>query len=92
MVNVSLLYTDIQNLLSLSTPLKSDFCLSSSDFSPQLDRGPLGPWRPNVTGQGLYEDSFSTSPSLTPLLPPQSYLSLEGQNGEERVEENIVYL
>lgn len=55
-----------------------------------LDRRSLGPWRSEVTG--LYEDDYSSSPSLTPLLPPQAYLSLEGQNGEEAGEENIVYL
>ncbi|XP_035495943.2 rho guanine nucleotide exchange factor 28 isoform X3 [Scophthalmus maximus] len=64
-----------------------------TDFSPPLDRRPLGPWRFEVTGHGLCEDySSSSSPSLAPLLPPQAYLSLEGQNGEEGAEENIVYL
>lgn len=61
-----------------------------ADFSPPLDRRSLGPWRSEVTG--LYEEDYSSSPSLTPLLPPQAYLSLEGQNGEEGGEENIVYL
>ncbi|KAM7391311.1 hypothetical protein PAMP_022011 [Pampus punctatissimus] len=61
---------------------------NKTDFSPQLDRRSLGPWRPEVTGQGLYVDDYSSSPSLT----PQAYLSLEGQNGEEGGEENIVYL
>ena len=61
-----------------------------ADFSPSLDRRRAGPWRSEVTG--LYEDDYSSSPSLTPLLPPQAYLSLEGQNGEEAGEENIVYL
>ncbi|XP_044051051.1 rho guanine nucleotide exchange factor 28-like isoform X2 [Siniperca chuatsi] len=65
---------------------------NNMDFSPPLDRRPLGPWRSEVTGHRLYEDDYSSSPSLTPLLPPQAYLSLEGQNGEEAVEENIVYL
>ncbi|GAA6226441.1 rho guanine nucleotide exchange factor 28-like [Lates japonicus] len=64
---------------------------TNNNFSPSLDRRPLGPWRSEVTGHGLYED-YSSSPSLTPLLPPQAYLSLEGQNGEEGGEENIVYL
>ncbi|XP_040899034.1 rho guanine nucleotide exchange factor 28-like isoform X1 [Toxotes jaculatrix] len=64
---------------------------NNTDFSPPLDRRSLGPWRSEVTGHGHYED-FSSSPSLTPLLPPQAYLSLEGQNGEEGAEENIVYL
>ncbi|KAM8761173.1 rho guanine nucleotide exchange factor 28-like isoform 2-T2 [Acanthopagrus schlegelii] len=63
---------------------------NNTDFSPSLDRRRAGPWRSEVTG--LYEDDYSSSPSLTPLLPPQAYLSLEGQNGEEAGEENIVYL
>ncbi|XP_034450509.1 rho guanine nucleotide exchange factor 28-like isoform X4 [Hippoglossus hippoglossus] len=66
---------------------------NNTDFTPPLDRRSLGPWRFEVTGHGLCEDySSSSSPSLTPLLPPQAYLSLEGQNGEEGGEENIVYL
>ncbi|KAG8011833.1 Rho guanine nucleotide exchange factor 28, partial [Nibea albiflora] len=65
---------------------------NNTDFSPLLDRQPLGPWRSEVTGHRLYEEDYSSSPSLTPLLPPQAYLSLEGQNGEEAGEENIVYL
>ncbi|KAM9858534.1 rho guanine nucleotide exchange factor 28-like [Aulostomus maculatus] len=65
---------------------------TNKNFSPQLDQRSLGPWRPQVTGEGLYEDNYPSSPSLAPLLPPQSYLSLEGQNGEEGGEENIVYL
>ncbi|XP_042277469.1 rho guanine nucleotide exchange factor 28-like isoform X2 [Thunnus maccoyii] len=65
---------------------------TNKNFSPQLDRRSLGTWRSEVTGQRLYEDDYSSSPSLTPLLPPQAYLSLEGQNGEEGGEENIVYL
>ncbi|XP_040010974.1 rho guanine nucleotide exchange factor 28-like isoform X3 [Xiphias gladius] len=64
---------------------------NNPDFSPTLDRQSLGPWRSEVTAHGLYEE-YSPSPSLTPLLPPQAYLSLEGQNGEEGGEENIVYL
>ncbi|XP_029018307.1 rho guanine nucleotide exchange factor 28-like isoform X3 [Betta splendens] len=63
-----------------------------TDASPPLDMRCLDPWRSEVTGHGLYEDDPSSSPSLTPLLPPQAYLSLEGQNREERGEENIVYL
>ncbi|KAF1389403.1 hypothetical protein PFLUV_G00073070 [Perca fluviatilis] len=65
---------------------------NNTDFSPPLDRRSLGPWRSEVTGHRLYEDVYSSSLSLTPLLPPQAYLSLEGQNGEEGSEENIVYL
>ncbi|XP_070820299.1 rho guanine nucleotide exchange factor 28-like isoform X1 [Chaetodon trifascialis] len=63
---------------------------NNTHFSPPLDSRSLGTWRSEVTG--LYEDDYSSSPSLTPLLPPQAYLSLEGQNGEEAGEENIVYL
>uniref|UniRef100_A0A3Q2XKU4 PH domain-containing protein n=1 Tax=Hippocampus comes TaxID=109280 RepID=A0A3Q2XKU4_HIPCM len=67
------------------------FSNSLSDFSPQLDRHSPGVWRP---GHELYKNSFSpaSSPSLTPLLPPQSYLSLEGHLREDGSEENIVYL
>ncbi|XP_054467201.1 rho guanine nucleotide exchange factor 28-like [Anoplopoma fimbria] len=65
---------------------------NSTDFSPPFDRRSPGPWRSEVTGDRLYEDSYSSSPSLTPLLPTQAYLSLQGQNGEEGGEENIVYL
>ncbi|XP_029915546.1 rho guanine nucleotide exchange factor 28-like [Myripristis murdjan] len=65
---------------------------NNTEFSPPLDRFPLGPWRTGITGLGLYEDDYPPSASLTPLLTPQAYLSLEGQNGEEGVEENIVYL
>ncbi|XP_051806789.1 rho guanine nucleotide exchange factor 28-like isoform X3 [Acanthochromis polyacanthus] len=63
---------------------------NNTDFNPLLDRQCPDPWRSEVTGHKLYEDY--SSPSLTPLLPPQAYLSLEGQNGEEGGEENIVYL
>lgn len=65
---------------------------TNNDFIPPSHRRPLGSWRSEVTAHGLYEDDYSSSPSLTPLLPPQAYLSLEGQNGEEAGEENIVYL
>ncbi|XP_042343774.1 rho guanine nucleotide exchange factor 28-like isoform X2 [Plectropomus leopardus] len=65
---------------------------ANNNFSPPVDRRSLGPWKSEVTGHRLYEDGYSSSPSLTPLLPPQAYLSLEGQNGEEGGEENIVYL
>ncbi|KAG7490999.1 rho guanine nucleotide exchange factor 28-like isoform X1 [Solea senegalensis] len=61
-------------------------------FTPPSDKRSLSPWRFEVTGHGLCEDYSSTSPSLTPLLHPQAYLSLEGQNGEEGGEENVVYL
>lgn len=61
-------------------------------FSPPLERQSLESWNSEVTSDGLYEDDYSSSPSLTPLLPPQAYLSLEGPNGDEGGEENIVYL
>ncbi|XP_056888006.1 rho guanine nucleotide exchange factor 28-like isoform X3 [Takifugu flavidus] len=64
----------------------------TTNFSPPLDRRSLDPWVSEVTGHGLYDDDYPSSPSLAPLLPPQAYLSLEGQNGEEAGEENIVYL
>ncbi|XP_075994725.1 rho guanine nucleotide exchange factor 28-like isoform X2 [Genypterus blacodes] len=63
-----------------------------NSFSPQLDRRSLQPWGSEVTGVELFEDNFASSPSLTPLLPPQAYLSVERQNGEEAGEENVVYL
>lgn len=66
--------------------------VTNRSFSPPSERRSPGPWRSEVTGHRPYEDGYSTSPSLTPLLPPQAYLSLEGQNGEEGGEENIVYL
>uniref|UniRef100_UPI003AAAB36D rho guanine nucleotide exchange factor 28-like n=1 Tax=Centroberyx gerrardi TaxID=166262 RepID=UPI003AAAB36D len=65
---------------------------NNTDFSPPLDRFSLGPWRSGITGLGLYEDDYPPSASLAPLITPQAYLSLEGQNGEEGGEENIVYL
>ncbi|XP_054630150.1 rho guanine nucleotide exchange factor 28-like isoform X2 [Dunckerocampus dactyliophorus] len=66
---------------------------TSTHLSPQLDHHSLGAWRPKVTSQELYENNYSSSsPSLTPLLPPQSYLSLKGHLREDGSEENIVYL
>ncbi|XP_077417024.1 LOW QUALITY PROTEIN: rho guanine nucleotide exchange factor 28-like [Vanacampus margaritifer] len=63
---------------------------ASEHLSPQLDGHS---WRPEVRAQELYESTYSSSsPSLTPLLPPQSYLSLEGHLREDASEENIVYL
>ncbi|KAM9743736.1 rho guanine nucleotide exchange factor 28-like isoform 2-T2 [Menidia menidia] len=50
-----------------------------------------GSWRSEVTDPRLYKE-VPSSPSLTLLLPPQAYLSLEGRNGEDGGEENIVYL
>ncbi|XP_061784895.1 rho guanine nucleotide exchange factor 28-like isoform X2 [Nerophis lumbriciformis] len=65
---------------------------TSKHFSPQLDRHSPGAWRPEVTSQEHYENNYCSSPSLTPLLSPQSYLSLEGHLREDGGEENIVYL
>ncbi|XP_038133207.1 rho guanine nucleotide exchange factor 28-like isoform X1 [Cyprinodon tularosa] len=65
---------------------------SSNTDATQLEKTQTsGSWRSGITGHAIKEHN-SASPSLTPLLPPQAYLSLEGQNGEEGVEENIVYL
>uniref|UniRef100_A0A3Q3MAI0 Rho guanine nucleotide exchange factor (GEF) 28a n=1 Tax=Mastacembelus armatus TaxID=205130 RepID=A0A3Q3MAI0_9TELE len=63
-----------------------------ADCSLPLNTQSLGPWMSEDKGHGHYEDHHSSSPSLMPLIPPQAYLSLEGQNGEEGCEENIVYL
>ncbi|XP_043967629.1 rho guanine nucleotide exchange factor 28-like isoform X6 [Gambusia affinis] len=65
---------------------------SNTDFTQMEETQTSGSWRSGITGHGSSKDHNSSSPSLTPLLPPQAYLSLEGQNGEEGVEENIVYL
>nr|XP_024660160.1 rho guanine nucleotide exchange factor 28 isoform X2 [Maylandia zebra] len=65
---------------------------NTSNFRPVVDKQSPDLWRSEVTGHRLYEDGFSSSHSLNPLLPPQAYLSLEGQNRDEGVEENIVYL
>ncbi|CAB1320271.1 unnamed protein product, partial [Coregonus sp. 'balchen'] len=68
---------------------------NNNNFSPPRDRLTLGLLRSlgsEVTGLGLYEENFPASASLTPLLTPQAYLSLDGQNGEDGGEENIVYL
>ncbi|XP_053726398.1 rho guanine nucleotide exchange factor 28-like isoform X2 [Synchiropus splendidus] len=73
------------------SPFKPHEPEQTLDFSPQPDRRTTGSWRPPITDEELYCDDYS-SPSLTPLLPPQSYLSLDGQSGDEGGEENIVYL
>lgn len=70
-------------------------CFLLLDFSPPQDRltlGLLGSLGSGVTGLGLYEENFPTSASLTPLLTPQAYFSLNGKNSEDGGEENIVYL
>lgn len=90
--------TQNSHLYANSLKIQSGFCFlmffppSPADFSPPLDRRPLDPWMSEVTGHGLFDDDYPSSPSLAPLLPPQAYLSLEGQNGEEAGEENVVYL
>ncbi|XP_056152814.1 rho guanine nucleotide exchange factor 28 isoform X2 [Lampris incognitus] len=73
-------------------PLSAQPRRTNSNVSPALDGFPLGSWRAGVTGLGLYEDDYPSSASLTPLLTPEAYLFLEGQNGEDGGEENIVYL
>ncbi|KAM6930890.1 LOW QUALITY PROTEIN: rho guanine nucleotide exchange factor 28-like [Xenentodon cancila] len=65
---------------------------NNTDLSSLHDTQSHGSWRSDITGHGLYKEDFFSSPSLTPLLPPQAYLSLERQNGEDGEEENIVYL
>ncbi|KAM4746694.1 rho guanine nucleotide exchange factor 28-like isoform 2-T2 [Anableps anableps] len=65
---------------------------NNTDFTQLEEIQISGSWRSGITGHGPIKEHNSSSPSLTPLLPPQAYLSLEGQNGEEEVEENIVYL
>ncbi|KAM4578693.1 rho guanine nucleotide exchange factor 28-like [Fundulus diaphanus] len=65
---------------------------NNTDFTQLGDAQTSGSWRSGVTAHGLIKEHDSSSPSLFPLLPPQAYLSLEGQNGEEGVQENIVYL
>uniref|UniRef100_A0A3B4AFS0 PH domain-containing protein n=1 Tax=Periophthalmus magnuspinnatus TaxID=409849 RepID=A0A3B4AFS0_9GOBI len=60
--------------------------------NPSRGRQSLESWGSEVTSDGLFEEDYSSSPSLTPLLPPQAYLSLDGTNGDEGGEENIVYL
>ncbi|XP_077456767.1 rho guanine nucleotide exchange factor 28 isoform X6 [Stigmatopora argus] len=66
----------------------------STNLSPQLDQHSPEAWRHEIPCQDLYENTYSSSSSssLTPLLPPQSYLSLEGHLREDGGEENIVYL
>ncbi|XP_049618117.1 rho guanine nucleotide exchange factor 28 isoform X3 [Syngnathus scovelli] len=62
-------------------------------LSPQSEGRSPRAWRPEMPGQELSQDAYSSSsPSLTPLLPQQSYLSLEGHLREDASEENIVYL
>lgn len=87
--NVYVVQTDFFKL-SLNFVLFAVLLLA--EFSPPLDKRSLGPWRSEVTGHRLFAEEYSPSPSLTPHLPSQAYLSLEGQNGEEAGEENIVYL
>ncbi|XP_077570893.1 rho guanine nucleotide exchange factor 28-like isoform X3 [Stigmatopora nigra] len=67
---------------------------TSEHLTPQLDQHSPVAWRHEIPGRELYENTYSSSSSssLTPLLPPQSYLSLEGHLREDGGEENIVYL
>ncbi|XP_016532633.1 rho guanine nucleotide exchange factor 28-like isoform X5 [Poecilia formosa] len=82
---------DCLHPFSSRVPSQQQRC-SNTDFTQLEERQTSGPWRSGITGHGPIKEHDSSSPSLTPLLPPQAYLSLEGQNGEEGVEENIVYL
>ncbi|XP_028313645.1 rho guanine nucleotide exchange factor 28-like isoform X3 [Gouania willdenowi] len=80
--------SDTTHLFSSSVPAQTQRT-NKTDLNPVQDR--QSTWRSEVTGHSFYEDDYSTSPSLTPLLPPQAYLSMEVQSGEEG-EENVVYL
>ncbi|XP_014878951.1 rho guanine nucleotide exchange factor 28-like isoform X5 [Poecilia latipinna] len=82
---------DCLHPFSSRVPSQQQRC-SNTDFTQLEERQTSGPWRSGITGHGPIKEHDSSSPSVTPLLPPQAYLSLEGQNGEEGVEENIVYL
>ncbi|KAM6965456.1 rho guanine nucleotide exchange factor 28-like [Aplochiton taeniatus] len=62
----------------------------NNNFSPPLDRLSLGHLRPGPPGLGQCD--YNASASLSPLLTRQAYLTLDGQSGEDRGEENIVYL
>uniref|UniRef100_A0A1A8FC86 Rho guanine nucleotide exchange factor (GEF) 28 n=2 Tax=Nothobranchius korthausae TaxID=1143690 RepID=A0A1A8FC86_9TELE len=62
----------------------------SKDLNLLQDAQSSSFWRSEVTGHRLTKEH--NSPSLTPLLPPQAYLSLEGPTRDEVGEENIVYL
>lgn len=91
--------SDYCHLFASGSRIQSEFCFlmvpllpSPAGFSPPLDRRSFDPWVSEVPGHGFYDDDYPSSPSLAPLLPPQAYLSLEGQNGEEGGEENVVYL
>ncbi|XP_043967624.1 rho guanine nucleotide exchange factor 28-like isoform X2 [Gambusia affinis] len=79
-------------LHTFSSRVPSQQLRCSNNFTQMEETQTSGSWRSGITGHGSSKDHNSSSPSLTPLLPPQAYLSLEGQNGEEGVEENIVYL
>ncbi|XP_070402307.1 rho guanine nucleotide exchange factor 28 isoform X2 [Nothobranchius furzeri] len=63
---------------------------NSKDLNLLQDAQSSSFWRSEVTSHRLTKEH--NSPSLMPLLPPQAYLSLEGQTREEVGEENIVYL
>ncbi|CAL1614900.1 unnamed protein product [Knipowitschia caucasica] len=93
------LYNSLNTLLSQAHSRQipfSDCSYGSANkptgFSPPRGRQSLESWGSEATSDGLYEEDYSSSPSLTPLLPPQAYLSLDGSNGDEGGEENVVYL
>nr|XP_029495464.1 rho guanine nucleotide exchange factor 28-like [Oncorhynchus nerka] len=93
-------HSHLQSGSSPNNPFRSRFTTghegpNNNNFSPPQDRltlGLLGSLGSGVTGLGLYEENFPTSASLTPLLTPQAYFSLNGKNSEDGGEENIVYL
>ncbi|XP_036836309.1 rho guanine nucleotide exchange factor 28 isoform X1 [Oncorhynchus mykiss] len=93
-------HSHLQSGSSQNNPFRSRFTTghegpNNNNFSPPQDRltlGLLGSLGSGVTGLGLYEENFPTSASLTPLLTPQAYFSLNGKNSEDGGEENIVYL
>ncbi|XP_041855242.1 rho guanine nucleotide exchange factor 28-like isoform X2 [Melanotaenia boesemani] len=65
---------------------------NNTDFNSMQNAQSPSSWRSEATDHGVYKEDYSSSPSLTPLLPRQAYLSLEGQDGEDGGEENVVYL
>ncbi|XP_017267695.1 rho guanine nucleotide exchange factor 28 isoform X3 [Kryptolebias marmoratus] len=83
--------TDSLHLFSSRVPSQTQRT-NNRDLSLLGNTQSSSSWRSEFTGHGLNKEHNSSSPSLTPLLPPQAYLSLDGQNGEEGGEENIVYL
>ncbi|XP_047238579.1 rho guanine nucleotide exchange factor 28-like isoform X4 [Girardinichthys multiradiatus] len=88
--NHSCTRSSVDCLHPFSSRVASQQRSNNTDFTQLEETQTSGSWRSGITGHGLIKEH--NSPSLTPLLPPQAYLSLEGQKGDEGVEENIVYL